>query len=102
VEAAAALTDKSWSIYKARSDKQFFEGEAPVKIAAGLPAPQRLSWFADGTRLLVSFASRRRRAWESLAPPAVVDTVRGTQTPFVLPVLRDPSNAKAKPLMPRE
>jgi hypothetical protein len=95
----------NWSIYRVRADKRWNEGNIPEKIAGGLNEPDRISWFPDGKRLLISFLRNgfdMAKAQEIRTPPVIVDTDNKKIVPLNLPILYDAALSQGWPLLIRE
>jgi len=93
--------DKSWSIYRVQPDISYRskEYEPPQRIIEGLPQPERLGWFPDGKRLLMSYTGND---YEMKNPPDIVDVENKTRHPLELVALRDPDLPQGQPLIVRE
>ena len=103
---AKVREDRRWSLYIARAVKpESGERSTPIKIVSGLPLTERLSWFADGKRILLSYQADDERYGPTAGLkhlPDIIDIEAKTRKPFKMPVLHDPDLPKGKPLIVRE
>lgn len=94
----------NWSIYRVKASKHFTENEPAEIILNDIPLPDRLSWFPDGNRLLVSFAQGgafTESQIDLLRSPIVINTANKTTEKLKLQEMFDPTMPNGKALVPR-
>ena len=97
-------TRPNWSIYRVKANKHFTENEPAEIILSDIPLPDRLSWFPDGNRLLVSFAQGGAFTESKIDPlrsPIVINTANKTTEKLKLQEMFDPTMPNGKALVPR-
>lgn len=90
---------KRWAIYRVTPDKSWDKNEPPEKIVDGLLKPERLEWFPDGKRMLISYPSNLSTVTIS---PDVLTVDSKKREPLLLPPLFDPELMEEEPLSPTE
>lgn len=93
-------------VAKAAETPEGQKPEAPRKIIGGLPLIERISYFPDGRRLLISYAGNGGAGSDDIFGlkrwPEILDIENKTLKPLNLPILHDPDLPKGKPLIVRQ
>lgn len=100
-EEPTTQTGRNWTLCLVKPNKSYKtkDYEPPQEIIDGLSMPERLSFFPDGKRVLISYSDNE---YAMKNPPEIVDVEAKTRKPLNLPILHDPDLAKSQPLIVRE
>jgi len=100
--------ETEWAIYLAKSAEtpEGKKPEKPRKIISKLPLIERMSFFPEGKRMLISYSGNEGTNSEDIFGlkrwPDILDLESKTIKPLNLPILHDPDLPQGKPLVVRE
>ncbi len=102
---AVPWQESQWALYRVEAFGKAPKNEPPVKIVGNLPYPTRLSWYPDGTRLLVSYAAVQGVGYGDAKyglshQPEVINVRDGTRKTLNLLPLYAPGMEGGVPLVP--